>query len=116
MVAIDAGRLPAASLVTIFQFTLPRAPCAATPAILVSDAKTRSVPIAMPSGTLKRKTSVGVISEPPPTPVSPTISPTTRPTTGYNDCRCTGILSGFRQQKKDPLNLAGLVQRMMRYD
>src|SRR5262245_33755972 len=96
-VAIDAGKLPAAKRPTIRQFTLPRIPCAATPAILVNEAKIRSVPIAISNGILNRNTRVGVMSEPPPTPVSPTMSPTTRPTAGYKDCRCMVL------QKKDPL-------------
>src|SRR5438094_171702 len=85
IVAIDAGKLPAASRVTMRQWIFPRALCAVTPAIFVSDAKIKSVPTAMSTGTLKRKTNAGVMSDPPPTPVSPTIKPTIKPTTGYND-------------------------------
>src|SRR5215467_9663744 len=89
MVAIDAGRLPAPSRVTIRQFTFPRALCAVTPKIFVNDANTKSVPTAISMGILKRKTNVGVIRDPPPTPVSPTTNPTTNPTRGYKDCNGT---------------------------
>ena len=38
---------------------------------------------------------VGVINDPPPTPVNPTMTPTTSPTTGYKDCKCNGHLKSL---------------------
>jgi hypothetical protein len=49
------------------------------PPILVKAANSRSVPMARWGLTPKKKISTGVISEPPPTPVSPTMRPTAKP-------------------------------------
>ena len=89
------------------QLTFPRALCAVTPAIFVSEANIRSVPTAMSTGILKRNTRIGVISDPPPTPVSPTIKPTTSPTIGYSDCKCTQAPFLGGSDKKKPASLSG---------
>jgi hypothetical protein len=52
------------------------------PPALVIAAYNRSVPTAVAGGMPNPSTSNGVISEPPPTPVSPTIIPITSPITG----------------------------------
>ncbi|EXI85511.1 MAG: hypothetical protein AW12_02268 [Candidatus Accumulibacter sp. BA-94] len=49
------------------------------PPALVIAAYSRSVPTAVAGWTPKTSTSSGVINEPPPTPVSPTMAPTTKP-------------------------------------
>src|SRR4030095_5735631 len=79
-----AGRLPSASNLTIFQSTVPRRPCAQLPPILVSDAYNKSVPTAVAGATPNASTSSGVINEPPPTPVTPTMNPTRKPEHVYN--------------------------------
>ena len=81
---IAAGRLPAASRLSTSQSIDPRAPCTQPPKPLVIAAKSRSVPIAVCGATPKRKTSSGVISAPPPTPVNPTSTPTRKPARGLS--------------------------------
>jgi hypothetical protein len=53
------------------------------PPILVSAANNKSVPTAARGGIPKPKIKSGVINEPPPTPVNPTMKPTTSPATIY---------------------------------
>src|SRR3990167_10115369 len=72
-----------ASRPNTFQSTVPRRPCTQPPTVLVSEAYSRSVPTAVAGDTPKNSTSSGVISDPPPTPVTPTISPTRKPDNVY---------------------------------
>lgn len=88
MVATAAGRLPGHSRRSTCQPTLPRDWCRAPPAILVMAANHRSVPTAAAGATPNSKTRMGVISEPPPTPVSPTSGPTAKPATAL----CSSIV------------------------
>jgi hypothetical protein len=53
------------------------------PVALVAAAYSRSVPTAVAGWTLNSRTRMGVISEPPPTPVRPTRKPTNRPENAY---------------------------------
>src|SRR6266536_2062271 len=73
------GTLPAASLATMSQRTWRRRECTTTPPALVTAAYSRSVPTAVAGLTPNSSTSNGVINEPPPTPVMPTMAPTTKP-------------------------------------
>ena len=79
----EAGMLPKANKPTIFQSILPNLPCAKMPAVLVMDAYSKSVPTATAPFTLKNSIKIGVINEPPPTPVKPTNKPTAKPATIY---------------------------------
>ena len=83
IVITAAGRLPRLSRPTTFQSTVPRRPCTQPPSVLVSEAYSRSVPTAVAGETPNNSTSNGVISDPPPTPVTPTISPTRKPDNVY---------------------------------
>ncbi len=78
-VRMAAGTLPQAMRRTIRQSTVSRLPWTTEPAILVVAANRRSVPTAVCGLTPNSSTSSGVISEPPPTPVSPTNTPTSMP-------------------------------------
>ena len=73
------GRLPAASFATMSHRTWQWRACTTPPPALVTAAYSRSVPTAVAGLTPKSSTSSGVISEPPPTPVAPTIAPTANP-------------------------------------
>src|SRR3989338_6898993 len=83
IVITAAGKLPRLSKPTTFQSTVPRRPCTQPPSDLVSEAYSRSVPTAVAGETPKSSTSNGVINDPPPTPVTPTISPTRKPDNVY---------------------------------
>lgn len=63
----------------MYHCTVPRARWVMVPALLVIDAKARSVPTATDGLTPNSKVRSGVISEPPPTPVMPTSRPTAKP-------------------------------------
>ena len=78
-VRMAAGNEPATSQPVIGHDTLPRRACAAAPPALVIAAKSRSVPTATGADTPKPSVNNGVISEPPPTPVAPTMKPTSAP-------------------------------------
>ena len=54
--------------------------CTSTPPDLVMAAYNKSVPTAV-AGLMPNHNRIGVINEPPPTPVMPTIKPTIRPAT-----------------------------------
>ena len=75
-----AGTLPNASRNTIPEAMLRAAPWAMLATALVTAAQARSVPTATGAGTPKTVINSGVMIEPPPTPVSPTMAPTSRPT------------------------------------
>src|SRR4030095_7710387 len=77
------GMLPAASFATMSQRTWRRRECTAPPPALVTAAYSRSVPTAVAGLTPNSSTSKGVINEPPPTPVMPTMAPTTKPESVY---------------------------------
>src|SRR5262249_45743417 len=53
--------------------------CTNAPAGFITKLATRSLEIAVSGSAPKKKTSIGVISAPPPMPVSPTMMPTSRP-------------------------------------
>jgi hypothetical protein len=57
-------------------FTVPRRRCTAAPIGFIMALATRSLDTAASGGTLKKRTSTGVINAPPPIPVSPTTTPT----------------------------------------
>ena len=73
-----AGTLPKVSHPVIFQLILPFLWCTNTPPILVKAAYNKSVPTAVVGG-IPKYNKIGVIKEPPPTPVNPTTKPTTKP-------------------------------------
>jgi hypothetical protein len=77
--SIAIGKLPMARRFTICQLTEPRLLCTQPPTILVNAAYSRSVPTAVAGAMPNSNTNSGVIREPPPTPVAPTISPTQKP-------------------------------------
>ena len=74
-----AGTLPDASRRTIRQSTVWFRPCTNVPTVFVAEAYSRSVPTAVAGWTPNSSTRIGVISEPPPTPVWPTSRPTKNP-------------------------------------
>ena len=80
-VSAAAGRLPSARRRTTCQSTVPALWWTAVPKLLVMDAYSRSVPTAVVGATPNSITRMGVISAPPPTPVTPTMAPTSRPAT-----------------------------------
>ena len=71
--------LPADKWATMRQSTRPARASLTVPPILVKAANSKSVPMAKYGFTPKKKIKIGVISEPPPTPVRPTTSPTKNP-------------------------------------
>ena len=75
----EPGMLPASNRAVMRQCTWPALWCEIEPAVLVTAANHRSVPIATAGFSLKTDSSSGVISEPPPTPVMPTMAPTPKP-------------------------------------
>jgi hypothetical protein len=77
--ATDPGTLPRSSRPTIGQSTRRLKPNEAVAAIFVAAANKRSVPTATDGDWPNSKTSMGVIIEPPPTPVRPTRLPTRSP-------------------------------------
>jgi len=76
-----AGTLPAASAATTGVETLRDARCTTVPAVLEIAAAARSVPTATGAGMPNPPIRIGVMTEPAPTPVSPTIRPTESPMT-----------------------------------
>ena len=74
-----AGMLPAASRITAGQWMVRAQPWTTTPPLLVAAAYNRSVPTAVDGCTPNNKIRIGVISDPPPTPVRPTRRPTLKP-------------------------------------
>jgi len=84
--------LPAHSWPTTFQGTRRWRARLTVPPILVKAANSKSVPTAMWGLMPKKKMRMGVISEPPPTPVSPTIRPTAKPAkTNANSCMAANV-------------------------
>src|SRR5512137_1536821 len=73
---------------------VPCRPCIAAPNALVTEANSRSVPTASPGATPKSITRIGVISAPPPMPVSPTTKPTPAPARLYSQ---PSIIGGPRR-------------------
>ena len=73
-----AGTLPRVSQPVIFQLIFPFLLCTNTPPALVKAAYSKSVPTAV-VGEMPKYNKIGVIKEPPPTPVKPTIKPTPKP-------------------------------------
>ncbi|MNV76123.1 hypothetical protein D3C71_1694580 [compost metagenome] len=87
-----AGMLPAHSWPTTRQGTRRWRAMLTVPPILVNAANSRSVPMARWGFTPKKKIRIGVISEPPPTPVRPTISPTAKPAKiNANSCMAANV-------------------------
>jgi len=80
-VAAAAGRLPVASKPVTRHATVRCNPFTRVPTDLVAAANNRSVPTAVTGWMPNSRISNGVISEPPPTPVTPTRNPTQRPST-----------------------------------
>ncbi len=87
--------LPAHSRATTRQGTRRWRARLTVPPILVKAANSRSVPMARWGLTPKKKISTGVIREPPPTPVRPTIRPTANPAK-TNARSCMGVTVGVR--------------------
>jgi hypothetical protein len=79
--AIEPGTLPNASHVAVPRSTVPLRKCCQPPTVFVSAPYAMSVPIATTGCVPITISSSGVISEPPPIPVSPTSTPTPRPNT-----------------------------------
>ena len=61
------------------QFVVPRRACTLPPMGFITSEFTRSLATATLGSTLNSSTSAGVISAPPPMPVSPTAKPPTNP-------------------------------------
>ena len=78
-VANAAGTLPMAKRRTMRQSTVLCLPCTSVPTDLVTQAYSRSVPTAAVGWMPNSSTRIGVMSEPPPTPVCPTSKPTRKP-------------------------------------
>ncbi|MNG06346.1 hypothetical protein D3C84_895760 [compost metagenome] len=79
-VSATAGTLPRVSQPVMAQSMFLFLRCTSTPLDLVIAAYSRSVPTAV-AGLMPNQSRIGVISEPPPTPVMPTMNPTTKPAT-----------------------------------
>ncbi len=79
MVASAAGMLPASISPVMRWSTWPWRWCAQAPPLLVTAANHRSVPMATAGFSLNTLINKGVISEPPPTPVMPTMAPMPKP-------------------------------------
>ncbi len=73
------GTLPMTSRPTMRQSTRRLKPNEAVATSLVLAENNKSVPTATAGGWPKTSTKMGVIKEPPPTPVRPTSAPTIRP-------------------------------------
>ena len=71
--------LPSSSSRVMRHSTWPAWWCESEPAVFVTAANHRSVPMATAGFSLKTDSNSGVISEPPPTPVMPTMAPTPNP-------------------------------------
>ncbi len=82
---------------TMFRLTVPLRRCTADPSGRISTAATRSLEMADEGVTLKSKMSIGVMSAPPPAPVSPTSKPTTAlPRIMYRSrCMTTGPIREY---------------------
>ena len=78
-VRADAGKLPAHRVKTTRQGTSRCWARLKVPAPLVKAANNKSVPTAKYGLTPKKKIKIGVIKDPPPTPVRPTTRPTKKP-------------------------------------
>ena len=76
-----AGTEPITSHLTSDRFTVPRRRCTTAPMGFMNSETIRSLLTAAMGGTLKKRISTGVISAPPPMPVSPTTKPTMMPAT-----------------------------------
>ena len=76
--------LPVTSRPTMRQSTLLLNPNEAVATSLVPAENIKSVPTAMAGDWPKTSTRIGVINEPPPTPVRPTSAPTNRPQAAYS--------------------------------
>ena len=76
---MEAGILPIASHSTIGQTTFDFLKCTTPPKNLEIAAYSKSVPTAICGSTFSSKIKIGVISDPPPTPVTPTQNPTKIP-------------------------------------
>ncbi len=74
-----AGILPSHRRRSTCQSTLPLCWWIEPPTILVTAANHKSVPTADAGATPNSSTRMGVINEPPPTPVRPTMMPTPKP-------------------------------------
>ena len=73
------GMLPTHSQPTSRQLTVPRRACTQPPNGFITALAARSLETAATGGTPKKRTRMGVISAPPPIPVSPTMMPTPSP-------------------------------------
>ena len=83
------GTEPSASQPARFQRTVPRPAWTAAPTgFMISDA-TRSLDTAASGAMPKTSTRIGVISAPPPIPVSPTAKPTISPANATKRSMCT---------------------------
>jgi len=79
LVPTGLGTLPTHSQRTSAQFTEPFRACTKPPNGFITALAARSLETAASGGTPKASTRIGVISAPPPMPVSPTIVPTPKP-------------------------------------
>jgi len=77
------GMLPILRSFTISQSIVFLAWWIKIPVDLVIDAYNKSVPTAIAGGMENPSTRIGVINEPPPTPVTPTTKPTKNPMSVY---------------------------------
>ena len=83
--------LPRHSQRTSAQFTVPRRAWTQPPNGFITALAARSLDTAASGGTPKASTSSGVMSAPPPMPVSPTMPPTPKPASASS--RSTGGVS-----------------------
>src|ERR1700753_4306878 len=83
MTAPAVGTLPRTSRPTMRQSTRRLKPNEAVATSFVLAENIRSVPTATAGGCPNRSTKMGVIKDPPPTPVRPTSAPTIKPERAY---------------------------------
>src|SRR5258708_2614572 len=82
-------------------------PCTRLPTVLVAPANRRSVPTAVAGETPNNRTRIGVISEPPPTPVTPTSAPTMKPAMAKcGSTECQAMLAPVIRAKRRVVLLA----------
>ncbi len=93
-----AGIEPRQSQPTSRSSTVPWRRWTAAPAGFMSRLTTMSLEIAVSGLTLKTKTSMGVISAPPPIPVRPTIMPTSRPAIASGASKVIGPATPARER------------------
>ena len=78
--------------------TVPRRMCTLAPTGFITSDTTRSLDTAASGSMWNRSTSIGVISAPPPMPVSPTTKPPTNPANVRSSCKMVPLRTAASRQ------------------